>query len=322
MSEAAGSAAEVERVVAVDWSGDRSAAGQRRKIWAAVWTFGTPGRVSGGLIKLECGRTRTELAKWLIGMARETPRMVVGVDCCFSFPAWFLAEHGCVAVFDFWAAVSNGRGEEWLHRECKDARFWGVAGTLRTGKRPPEFAGKGLRRMMRSTDWDNTIAVHEPGGDADRAARMRGITAKSPFQIGGSGSVGTGSLRAMPVLQTLREGGFRVWPFDDAELTGPRPKPLLIEMYARLLTGPVAKSNAEARKAYLSIKQANDSAYEGLSRPILVKAYDSEDAFDALVSCVEMVRWRSAYSELRATSDEILRLEGITWRPGVQKAQG
>jgi hypothetical protein len=31
-------AAEVQRVVAVDWSGDRSAAGQRRKIWAGVWT--------------------------------------------------------------------------------------------------------------------------------------------------------------------------------------------------------------------------------------------------------------------------------------------
>ena len=31
---------DVQRVVAVDWSGDRSAAGQRKKIWAGVWTVG------------------------------------------------------------------------------------------------------------------------------------------------------------------------------------------------------------------------------------------------------------------------------------------
>ena len=38
------------------------------------------------------------------------------------------------------------------------------------------------------------------GGDEVRAALMRGIQPKSPFQIGGSGSVGTGSLRAMEWL--------------------------------------------------------------------------------------------------------------------------
>ena len=52
---------EVQRVVAVDWSGDRSAAGQRRKIWAGVWTAGA-GRVNGGRVALEGGRTRDEVA--------------------------------------------------------------------------------------------------------------------------------------------------------------------------------------------------------------------------------------------------------------------
>src|ERR1039458_5194477 len=97
----------VERVAAVDWSGDRSAAGQRRKLWAGVWTkdpthatppskgrsSGTPdgdktalhgapgvGRVFGGSVTLESGRTREELREWLIAAARETPRMVVGVE--------------------------------------------------------------------------------------------------------------------------------------------------------------------------------------------------------------------------------------------------
>ena len=177
--------------------------------------------------------------------------MVVGVDCCFSFPAWFLEEHGCATVFEFWAKVAAGKGEEWLHRECGDGRFWGVAGSARTGKRPAEFCGEGLRRMMRSTDYENKIAVREEGGDAERAAKMFGITPKSPFQIGGSGSVGTGSLRAMPWLMKLREAGFRVWPFESSFFGKDRPQPLLVEMYTRLLTGPVKKSNAAARLAYL-----------------------------------------------------------------------
>src|SRR5580658_616882 len=100
---------------------------------------------------------------------------------------------------------------------------------------------------------------------------MKGITPKSPFQIGGSGSVGTGSLRAMPFLLRLREAGFRVWPFEDAALeTKDRSRspagmttrkattsarPLVVEMYTRLMTGAVAKSNAEARRAYLKARR-------------------------------------------------------------------
>jgi hypothetical protein len=324
----------VERVVAVDWSGDRSSAGQRRKIWAGVWTAADSGAGpthrgkaamngaqiddhAGGVVRLENGRTRVELCEWLVELARETPRMVVGIDCCFSFPAWFLKEHHCGSVFDFWRAVVAGKGEEWLHRECGDGRFWGVTGTARTGKRPAEFSGEGLRRMMRTTDWENKIAVRLEGGDAERAEKMRGITAKSPFQIGGSGSVGTGSLRAMPVLERLREAGFRVWPFEGARLGAKDPKPLLVEMYTRLLTGPVAKSNGVARRAYLLAKRKTDAAYAGLGHGVLAKAYASEDAFDALVSCVEMARWRGELAGLKATGDEGLRLEGITWRPGV-----
>ncbi len=305
----------MERVVAVDWSGDKGP-GQRKKLWAGVWTAGA-GAGDAGRVRLEGGRTREELIGWLVELARETPRMVVGVDCCFSFPAWFLEEHGCATVFEFWEKVAAGKGEEWLHRECGDGRFWGVAGSARTGKRPEEFCGEGLRRMMRSTDFENKIAVRAEGGDAERAAKMFGITPKSPFQIGGSGSVGTGSLRAMPWLMKLREAGFRVWPFESSFLGKDRARPLLVEMYTRLLTGPVKKSNTVARLAYLRAKKS-DAAYAGLSRGVLEKAQGSEDAFDALVCCVEMVRRRSEFAGLRATRDAVLRLEGETWRPGVR----
>jgi hypothetical protein len=296
-----------DRIVAVDWSGRVDAAGQRRHIWAGVW--------AAGKVTLEAGRTREELVEWLIAMARETPRMVVSLDCCFSFPAWFLAEHGCATVFDFWKKVADGHGERWLSRECeevaRDVRFWGAP-----HKRPEEFCGENLHRSMRLTDMDNKISPKMLEGDPERAAKVRGITPKSPFQIGGSGSVGTGSLRAMPFLLRLHEAGFRVWPFESSLLDAAKPQPLLVEMYTRLLTGAVKKSNAEARMIYLAAKK-NDVVYAGLSRAVMTKALRSEDAFDAMVSCLEMVRWRGEFAELKSTKDEVLRLEGITWRPGV-----
>jgi len=308
----------LERVVAVDWSGDKGP-GQRKKIWAGVWraadSFSKDAKVT-----LESGRTREELFAWLVEMARETPRMVVGIDCCFSFPAWFLAEHGCRAVFDFWRHVADGQGERWLARECeeiaRDERFWG-----KPHKRPEQFCGEGLHRSMRSTDMENKITPKMLEGDPERAAKVKGITPKSPFQIGGSGSVGTGSLRAMPFLLRLREAGFRVWPFESASFSGKEPKPLVVEMYTRLLTGAVKKSNPVARREYLLTKKKMDAAYAGLysklSRAEMAKAMGSEDAFDALVCCMEMVRWRGEFAGLKATRDDVLRLEGITWRPGV-----
>jgi len=309
-----------ERLVAVDWSGRVDVAGQRRHIWAGVWTRGVDGKER---VELEAGRTREEMGEWLVELAAETPRMVVSVDCCFSYPAWFLREHGCATVFEFWEKAAAGYAERWLARETegveRDERFWG-----KPHRRPEVFCGEGFPLMFRLTEWDNKVAQGLEGGDADRAAKMKGITPKSPFQIGGAGSVGT------------------VWPFEDAELGGAVAegkatalnakvakgakvregervvaKPLLVEMYTRLMTGAVAKSNEGARAAYLKARRKNDAVWAEVSRGVMAKAMGSEDAFDALVSTMEMVRYAQEFAGLKATTDEVLKLEGITWRPGV-----
>jgi len=123
----------------------------------------------------------------------------------------------------------------------------------------------------------------------------------------------------MPALLRMREAGFRVWPFEDAALAGgtKNAKPLVVEMYTRLLTGAVAKSNAAARKAYLQRRRKEEAVYAGLSRGVMAKALAGEDAFDALVSALEMVRWRTEFAGLQRTEDAVSRLEGVTWRPGV-----
>ena len=315
----------VERVVAIDWSGRVDVAGQRRHIYAGVWTgVGVLGRRAAervrargmdGEVRLENGRTRDEVADWLIGMAAETPRMVVGFDFCFSFPEWFVqGEHGCATGPAFWEVVTREHGERWLERGHADQRFWG-----KPHKRPAEFSGENLHRMMRSTDIDCKLIAHIP--EEERVARVRGITPKSVFQIGGSGSVGTASLRGMPVLLRLREAGFRVWPFDRPGLEGDRPAPLVVEMYSRLNTGAVHKSNPAARAAYLAEKRKCDAAYRGLSPRVMATARGSEDALDALVSCMVMTERRGEFAGLPEPADPKFQVEGWTWAPGVSTSE-
>ncbi|HEU4636524.1 MAG TPA: hypothetical protein VFS41_10125, partial [Edaphobacter sp.] len=76
--------------------------------------------------------------------------------------------------------------------------------------------------------------------------------------------------------------------------------------------------NEEARARYLAARKKSDDLYKGLGRVVMERALDSEDAFDALVSALEMVRWRHEFARLKATKDPVLRLEGITWRPRIK----
>jgi hypothetical protein len=275
-----------------------------------VWTRDAAGKVS---VRLEAGRTRAEIAEWLIEMAKETPRMVVGFDFCFSYPAWFVRdEHGASNGPEFWKrVVEGGHSERWLERGAEDRRFWG-----KPHKRPAEFSGEFSHRMLRATDIDCKVVAEIP--EAERQARVKGITPKSVFQIGGSGSVGTASLRGFPVLLRLRGAGFRIWPFDEPALAGKDTAPLVVEMYTRLNTGAVHKSNAVARAAYLLKKRREDAAYAGLPRGVMQKARAGEDAFDALVSTMVMAERRESFVRLPKPRDPLHGIEGWTWAPEVQ----
>jgi len=296
-----------QRIVGIDWSGRVDAAGQRRHIYAGIWT--QLGR-DKPTVQLENGRTRDEIAHWLIELARETPRMVVGFDFCFSFPAWFVRdEHESANAPAFWKHVVEGNhAEAWLKRAGPDQRFWG-----KPHKRPAEFSGANLHRMLRATDIDHKIIAHIP--EAERQALVKGITPKSVFQIGGSGSVGTASLRGFPTLLHLRDAGFCIWPYDKPQLGVKNPHPLVVEMYTRLNTGAVHKSNPTARAAYLLRKRREDPAYAALSRSVLAKARAGEDAFDALVSTMVMAERRASFATLPQPRDPLHVIEGWTWAP-------
>jgi hypothetical protein len=83
------------------------------------------------------------------------------------------------------------------------------------------------------------------------------------------------------------------------------------------MTGAVTKSSEVARTAYLAKKRKENALYAGISRAVMAKARGSEDAFDALVTAMVMVEHRGEFAGLRRTEDEVFRMEGQTWVPGL-----
>jgi hypothetical protein len=244
-----------------------AASGARSKIWLAECR-------DGEVIRLECGRNRVEIAAHLMELASQDPDLVVGLDFAFSLPTWFIDERGLNNATELWALAAE-EAEHWLGR-CEPP-FWG-----RPGKSRPTMPAE-----YRITD---------------RAVpSMNGILPKSVFQIGGAGAVGTGSLRGMPILHRLKSAGFSIWPFDN------RSGPTIIEIYPRVLTDAVVKSNGVERTSRIS------SRYPMISDDVARKAGSSDDAFDALVSALVMESCASELRELRATTDHRVRKEGWIW---------
>jgi hypothetical protein len=255
-------------VVAVDWSGRRT--GERRHLWTAE-------AHDGELLRLVAGRTRREVIDELVGRADEMPGVVAGFDFSFSLPEWFLRDRGYANARALWDAAATD-GEAWL-RECEPP-FWG-----RPGRPRPD------------------VPAHLRRTEAEIAA-VGGIRPKSSFQIGGAGSVGTGSVRGFPALARLQDAGFTIWPFDE-----PARPPVAVELWPRALTGPVVKSDARARAAHL------DQHLPDLAPALRDAVVGSEDAFDAAVSAVVMSRHEPELRSLPALDDEG-RSEGCVWSVG------
>lgn len=241
-----------------------------KKIWRADFENGLPISVPKN------GRGADETAEDLCRLAQKTRDLVVGLDFAFSFPHSYCQEMGWQTGLDVWSAAESD-GEYWL-RDCP----------------PPFFGRKGSRRTEGRSLFRKT----------EKSLELRGIHPKSVFQIAGGGQVGTGSIRGMRILKLLKGCGFSVWPFD-----GSTP-PLVVEIYPRLLTGEVNKSDKSTREKYLQ-----SSRFESLGRDWLRVAAESEDSFDAAVSAFEMARSSDDFRVLSLQTDPEVRLEGQIWQP-------
>jgi hypothetical protein len=250
------------RIVAVDWSG------KLKRAEEFLWLAEVRGR---RLVDLWNGLSRRALVARLIEMAREDARMVVGLDFAFSFPRWWCVERGWSTGREIWSAVQAE--EEGLLAACAPP-LWG-----RPGRPNPHPKA----RLFRRTDLEDGVG-----------------SAKSVFQIGGAGAVGTGSIRGMPHLLTLAENGFTVWPFEPGGL------PAVVEIYPRALTGRVNKGRWADRHAFL-LKRFPEQPQD-----LIERAAGSEDAFDAAVSALVMA---ASLETLPSLSDDVYRIEGKIWRP-------
>jgi hypothetical protein len=232
------------------------------------------------LARLERGRDRDRLVDHLLDLAARESALVVGLDFAFSFPAWFLRTIGVASAPEAWDLAAR-EGESWLER-C-DPPLWG-----RPGKpRPPLARG---RSPFRRTEGERLP--------------IRGVAPKSVFQIGGDGSVGTGSIRGMPALLRLRAAGFAIWPFD------PPRFPMALEIYPRWLTGRVQKRSAVSRRLHLAVHAGRED------RALVEIAASNEDAFDAAASAIEMARHAASFARLEPATEREHRLEGRIWNPG------
>ena len=210
-------------------------------------------------------------AERLLELAAEDSEVTVGLDFGFSLPAWFLDDHGIASAAELWAGAD--RLETWLAQS------------------PPPFWGKPGRRRPTLTPerhWRRTELATLP-------------RPKSVFQIGGAGSVGTASLRGMPILDRLRRGGFAIWPFDPPRL------PLVMEVWPRLAMGSVVKSRIEARRSWLG----SDGRAFRLPAAVRALAEGSEDAFDATVAALALAG--DFHGDLPAIDNITVRREGWIW---------
>jgi hypothetical protein len=262
----------VTRLLAVDWSG-RSGRDQIEAIVLAE-------AANGQLIRLERGRTRAEVVDHLIAEAERGHDLIVGLDFAFSLPAWYLRERG-LSPRELWAALAAETLTPAMRRlglarwmSAPEPPFWTTAAG---------HAALGARLEFRRTELE---------------VRSSGVRPQSPFKLVGAGQVGRGSLYGMQALHRLAASGFGVWPFD------PPGRPLVLEIFPRLLTGAVNKSSERERRRHL--------ARLALPDDLRRLAAASEDAFDAAVSALAMARAHEDLSRLR--HEPAYGVEGRIWQ--------
>jgi hypothetical protein len=252
--------------IAVDWSG--AATARVPGLWIAVVR-------NGRVVALWPPGSRAAATEWLCARVAEATPCVIGLDFAFGLPAWWCGTQSWAFAPDVWRAAAAD-GESWL-AAC-DPPFWGRAGRSRPHER---------ERGLRVTD------------------RLAPGAPKSPFQIGGAGSVGTGSIRGMPTLLALAASGAAIWPMM------PPTAHTIVEVYpSALLPAGCRKSRRDDRAAVLDGISARR-----LSPAHRALACASEDAFDAVVAALSLSDARGTLPTIPLEARAAAALEGWIWSP-------
>ena len=153
-------------IVAIDWSGARDTAAQRRGIWTTV--------VRNGRIRTSSdGRTRDEVRDWLVTL---TGPLVVGLDFSFGVPAWFARAHGCNTIDDVWALAAR-EGDQWL---TPTEPFWRDACVV-----PPERRFRRAEERLRAAGFPPKSVFQLVGNGQVGAGSVRGMPVLTTLRAAG-----------------------------------------------------------------------------------------------------------------------------------------
>ena len=251
--------------VGIDWSGDRRAADRpHTKLW---WAEADD---AGVLVRLEPSSRRAVRDELLA--RRSEPGLVVGIDAGFGYPAWFVEALGCEHGTEVWARA----GEVAAWAAARRPPFWGWAGS----RRPLDV------ELMRHTE---------------ALARQEGLVTRSVFQVGGPGSVGTGTIAVLDLLAELHQAGVAIWPFTSAV----PDRPVVAEVFPRVFARKVVKTDPSERAAHLA------AIHPDLDPAWLGAASASDDAFDATLVALGL----AAGSPPPLPTDPLAAVEGWIWMP-------
>ncbi len=232
---------------------------------------------------LETGRGRAETAARLAELVFEEPDTVIGLDFCFSAPAWFLDAQGMRSAGELWRwAARQAEQHPRFVRELPEP-FWGPG-----VRRRPVAAGAAFRRTEQELD-------------------IPGAHPSSFFKVSGPGSVGAQSLLGMPELLVLCDCGVTVWPFDVPRL------PVAVEVFPRALArllapDAVGVTGAAFRTEVIAL---HAGAFGDLARV----AENNQDAFDAAVAALALDGARDLVGQLARTRAEQDLREGAILIP-------
>jgi hypothetical protein len=228
------------------------------------------------LVALETGRDRSETTGRVAELVLEEPETVVGLDFCFSAPAWFLEAEGMRSAGELWRWAARQAERDPRFVRGLPEPFWGPAVRPR-----PEAAGPPLRRT-------------------EQELGIPGARPSSFFKVSGPGSVGAQALLGMPELLALCDCGVTVWPFDVPRL------PVVVEVFPRALAHLLApdaagRTGADFRAAVI------DRHADAFGDLVGVVA-GNQDAFDAAVAAVALDGAPDLVGQLmRTRADQDLR---------------
>jgi hypothetical protein len=153
--------------------------------------------------------TRSEIALWLIGLAKEGTRFIAGIDHGFSFPASYFKRYGLTS----WPQFLDDFIRHWpTDRDHMYVDFVRDGVVEEDGGPPPNSRIGSAKELRLCERWTSS--------------------AKSVFQFDVQGSVAKSTHAGIPWLKRIRdEAGDRVhfWPFDGWQ--PPEGKAVIAEVY-------------------------------------------------------------------------------------------